>query len=502
MLTTCRRKFLLEYFGEKYSSTSCGTCDNCTSSKKDSDMSREAFLLMACVHSCGGHWGLNLPIDVLRGSRSKKILDAHFDKLPFHGLGKDMPANWWKALACQLIAHDYLVETFRDIYKTVRVGPKGMQFLNSCNPDYQPPLYLTLTPELESDNTSKDAVGYGVVNGSTQLEIDGLTQAEDQIYKMLVEERRKLARDHGTAPYALCGDQTLRRITSMRPSTRARLANIDGINQYFVTTYGDRLLQVIQHRSHEVGLSLDGEPIPEARIPSKVVTIHNNKRLTPAKFEAWKMWQEGYTFKQIVNCPGRGPPIKEQTVHEYILEAARDGCSIDWARFCREIGLTQEIVRNIQNAIAEVGKEKLKPIKNELPEEVTYSQIKVCLMMQEMGTMDFHVSSHQQGCKIDESRNGTSNLSLESGLGSLVDIDNGNCPMDTADIKQPSAASDDLTCCTRKRHKLDVPQVEQFVAVEITDDSVLNWLKNFEDGVSCASGYRGAFQWIERRIGA
>ncbi|KAL6516416.1 hypothetical protein OROGR_019721 [Orobanche gracilis] len=498
MLTTCRRKFLLEYFGEKYSSTSCGTCDNCTSSKKDSDMSREAFLLMACVHSCGGHWGLNLPIDVLRGSRSKKILDAHFDKLPFHGLGKDMAANWWKALACQLIAHDYLVETFRDIYKTVRVGPNGLQFLNSCNPDYQPPLYLTLTPELEGDNTSKDAV----VNGSTQLEIDGLTQAEDQLYKMLVEERRKLAREHGTAPYALCGDQTLRRITSMRPSTRARLANIDGINQYFVTTYGDRLLQVIQHRSHEVGLSLDGEPIPEARIPSKVVTIHNNKRLTPAKFEAWKMWQEGFTFQQIANCPSRGPPIKEQTVHEYILEAARDGCSIDWARFCREIGLTQEIVRNIQNAIAEVGKEKLKPIKNELPEEVTYSQIKVCLMMQEMGTMDFHVSSHQQGCKIDESRNGTSNLSLESGLGSLVDIDNGNCPMDTADIKEPAAASDDLTCCTRKRQKLDVPQVEQFVAVEITEDSVLNWLKNFEDGVSYASGYRGAFHWIERRIGA
>lgn len=46
-----------------------GTCDNCTSTKKESDMSREAFLLMACIQSCGGHWGLNLPVDVLRGSR-------------------------------------------------------------------------------------------------------------------------------------------------------------------------------------------------------------------------------------------------------------------------------------------------------------------------------------------------------------------------------------------------------------------------------------------------
>ncbi|GER31514.1 ATP-dependent DNA helicase recQ [Striga asiatica] len=263
MLTTCRRKFLLEYFGEKYSSDSCGTCDNCTNSKKESDLSREAFLLMACIQSCGGHWGLNLPVDVLRGSRSKKIVDANLDKLPFHGLGKDMPANWWKALAYQLISQGYLsvhrhfplqAKTELDICSLcTRVGPKGMEFLNSCSPDYQPPLYLILTPELEIDNKSKVAVGYGVVNG--------LSQVEDQLYKLLVEERRKLARNHGIAPYALCGDQTLRGITSLRPSTLAKLANVDGVNQYFLTKYGDFFVQVIRKLSKELGLSLDGEQI-------------------------------------------------------------------------------------------------------------------------------------------------------------------------------------------------------------------------------------------------
>ncbi|KAI3450175.1 hypothetical protein Pfo_006840 [Paulownia fortunei] len=516
MLTTCRRKFLLEYFGEKYSSASCGMCDNCTSSKKESDLSREAFLLMACIQSCGGHWGLNLPVDVLRGSRSKKILDAHFDKLPFHGLGKDMPANWWKALAYQLTSHDYLVETFRDIYKTVRVGPKGMQFLNSCNPDYQPPLYLTLTPELAGDGTSKDAVGDGVVNGLAQLEFNGLSQAEDQLYKMLVEERMKLARENGTAPYALCGDQTLRRITLTRPSTRARLANIDGINQYFLKTYGDSLLQIIQRLSNELGLSLDGESIAESPMPSKVSTVPNNKRLTPAKFETWKMWQEdGLTVQKIANYPGRAAPIKEQTVFEYILEAGREGCSIDWARLCLEIGLTQEIFKNVQDAVSKVGKEKLKPIKNELPEEVSYTQIKVCLLMQEMGISTGIVSSsRRQGRKVDESPNGTSKLSEGSGLSCQMEgaqsnleslVDNVDYQMkvdsvhddsslgkseaavsrlliESADTKQSVAAIDDLAC-SRKRQKFDVPQVKQSVAVEATENSVLNWLKNFEDGV-------------------
>ncbi|KAG4974968.1 hypothetical protein JHK87_031789 [Glycine soja] len=104
VLTTCRRKFLLEYFGEKFPADRCGNCDNCKISRKERDMSREAFLLMACIHSCRGGWGLNMPIDVLRGSRSKKILDVQFDKLPLHGLGKNYPANWWKALGYQLIS--------------------------------------------------------------------------------------------------------------------------------------------------------------------------------------------------------------------------------------------------------------------------------------------------------------------------------------------------------------------------------------------------------------
>ena len=46
-----------------------GNCDNCTSTRRERDMSKEAYLLLACIHSCKGKWGLNLPIDVLRGSR-------------------------------------------------------------------------------------------------------------------------------------------------------------------------------------------------------------------------------------------------------------------------------------------------------------------------------------------------------------------------------------------------------------------------------------------------
>jgi ATP-dependent DNA helicase RecQ len=67
-------------------------------------------------------------------------------------------------------------------------------------------------------------------------------------------------------------------------------------------------------------------------------------------------------------------PIKEQTVIAYILDAAREGCEMDWSRFCREVGLTPEIASGIHLAIAKVGsRDKLKPIKEELPDNVIFS---------------------------------------------------------------------------------------------------------------------------------
>lgn len=64
-------------------------------------------------------------------------------------------------------------------------------------------------------------------------------------------------------------------------------------------------------------------------------------------------------------------PIKEQTVISYILDAARDGCEMNWNRFFEETGLTPEIASQIRLAIAKVGsRERMRPIKEELPENV------------------------------------------------------------------------------------------------------------------------------------
>ncbi|TMW96201.1 hypothetical protein EJD97_007752 [Solanum chilense] len=466
---------------------------------KEKDLAREAFLLMACIQSCGGRWGLNLPIGILRGSRSKKIVDAQFDKLPFHGLGKDLSANWWKGLAYQLISRDYLVETFKDMYKTVSVSEKGLQFLRSSSPDHQPPLFLAETPEMDLGEKNIDIPSEtSEINGLAFKEFEGFSEAETRLYKILIEERIKLARATGTAPYAVCGDQTLKRISLTRPSTKARLANIDGVNQHFIKLYGDNFLLSIKHLSEACNLSLDGEPTSQTSVPSKTLTVPSNKKLTPAKFEAWKMWHEdGLTFKEIANFPSRAVAIKEQTVLEYILEAAREGCKMNWTRFCEETGLTRETFLSIQNAVSKVGREKLKPIKTELPEE-----IKAYLTMQEAGvSAEVFSYKSEQSCNGDECLTEISEVLQNSiiqsdmqgddDIGEAPGITGASSPGETegaeshllTESRKEAASSEGDFLIHTKRQKVEAAE-ESFRALDATEESILSWLKNSDDGVT------------------
>ncbi|XP_074319274.1 uncharacterized protein LOC141656323 [Silene latifolia] len=485
LLTNCRRKFLLEHFGEKVPAEACGNCDNCTTTRKERDVSREAFLLMTCIKSCRGNWGLNLPIDVLRGSRSKKIVEAQFDRLPLHGLGKAYSSNWWKALASVLISQGYLKETVSDIYRFVSVSVKGAQYLSSARPDWQPPLVLPLLDEMCDEEIESSQVQVGSLKSATPSECEGLSEDEAKLYHALLEERMKLARAAGTAPYAVCGDATIKKIALVRPSTKARLANIDGVNQHLVVTHGDHFLQAIRNVSQTLNLSLDGEMNIQTLPTRKVTALPGNQRkLTPAKFEAWKMWHENrLSIQKIANFPGRSAPIKEGTVLGYLLDAAQEGFEVDWPRLCDEIELTSEMLGNIMGAVKKVGStEKLKPIKDELPEDVSYSHIRMCLAMMSCGISSPFEPMHSDN-KTEVPKSKPSESSPNTPTKRSCDDDqtfakNGNSqetglsPVDQSFDKHSS-----------KRSKIDQEDSNNSGPLEATQSSIAEWIQNYENGV-------------------
>ena len=102
--TACRRRPLLEYFGERYGEQGCGGCDNCIEPPAATeDLTVAAQKLMSCVLRTGQRFGISHVVDVLRGSRSKKVLQQGHDRLSTHGIGAEYDAAQWRHLGRQLV---------------------------------------------------------------------------------------------------------------------------------------------------------------------------------------------------------------------------------------------------------------------------------------------------------------------------------------------------------------------------------------------------------------
>ncbi|MGD2049160.1 MAG: DNA helicase RecQ, partial [Chloroflexota bacterium] len=108
---TCRRKPLLKYFGEPYDAVSCAMCDNCQSEEKELvDMTVQAQMFLSCVKRTGERFGITYTVDVLRGSKAKRILQNRHDKVSTYGIGRDYTKKEWTNMAHQFIEQGLLIQ--------------------------------------------------------------------------------------------------------------------------------------------------------------------------------------------------------------------------------------------------------------------------------------------------------------------------------------------------------------------------------------------------------
>ncbi|TVU07980.1 hypothetical protein EJB05_41362, partial [Eragrostis curvula] len=284
-LTTCRRRHLLDYFGEELD-YDCGNCDNCNDVKKERDYGEEALMLMECICACGGKWGLNVPISVLRGSKCRKVRENKLDQLDLHGAGKQYPQKWWKALGTMLVSKGFIIETVRDTFRLLRVSQKGQDFITSCRNQVRPSLVLQLTLEMEEFEDMSDGDS---VEHSTELNMRddkiNLSKEELVLYHLLLTVRVKIAQDTSVAPYAICGDLVLRSIARFRPSNVEGLALIDGVNQNFIGRYGTIFLLCLKDMARDCGLGLDNWPEDLEHHNEEDEDTENNAVLDMGKLE-------------------------------------------------------------------------------------------------------------------------------------------------------------------------------------------------------------------------
>ncbi|MEN6321657.1 MAG: DNA helicase RecQ [Syntrophaceae bacterium] len=224
----CRRIPLLQYFGETYRHASCGMCDNCRIEKKDlADITIPAQMFLSCVKRTEELFGAGHIIDILRGSKSQKILKFRHDKLSTYGIGTMYSAKQWRHLSRQFIQKGLLIYQYE--HGSLKLTPKAWEVLRGKE---------TVMGRLEGAKKETD--------GKSKREKEALASYDSSLFEALRKKRKELADQANLPPFTIFHDRTLKEIAACMPKTREELAGIYGIGAAKLEKYGDILLLVIK----------------------------------------------------------------------------------------------------------------------------------------------------------------------------------------------------------------------------------------------------------------
>ena len=162
----CRRKILLEKFGEKVDS--CTNCDNCTKKDKTDnlfDMTEQSFLVLSLINSLDGRFGASTYVGVLRGSCAKNI-SFSLKKSKFYNKGSNHSEKWWKQLLHMLIQHKYIEEiSFRKFGQLLSCTTSGKEWMNN-----KTKLMLPMTQDMIILNKPQNLTMQEVKNNIIEIE--------------------------------------------------------------------------------------------------------------------------------------------------------------------------------------------------------------------------------------------------------------------------------------------------------------------------------------------
>jgi len=221
-LTTCRRKYLLSYFGENYPND-CGNCDCCLNEFESHDATLEAKKFLSAVFRTGQNYGAKYIIDILRGSKDEKVLTRGHHDLSVYGIGRETPAKEWNFIVRNLIFREYLI--YKNLeYRTLALAPKAIEILKEG-----------VTFEV---NRPLKKLGTGLVR-TKKLELD------DILLEKLKAKRSSLAKELKVPPYQVFSNKTLEDMAQLLPKTHDEFLEVHGVGQKKCQKFADDFLAVI-----------------------------------------------------------------------------------------------------------------------------------------------------------------------------------------------------------------------------------------------------------------
>lgn len=218
----CRRKYLLNYFGEP-AAAYCGSCDYCLSSLEPRDATIEAQKLLSAVVRTGERFGASYIIDFLRGSKSEKIHEPH-KELPTYGIGKDQTKEEWQEIIKQLLQQKLLVQATGD-FPSLKLNDASRAILRG---------------QMKAVLVTKKQVVKETSPAYSEESMDA------NLFKALKVLRMELAEEENVPAYVIFSDATLQEMATYLPLTMDGMKKISGMGDFKMGKYGMYFLHEMQ----------------------------------------------------------------------------------------------------------------------------------------------------------------------------------------------------------------------------------------------------------------
>ncbi len=382
----CLRRYILEYFGETPTFHECNNCSNCNSEVTTTDITIDSKKILSCIKRMRERFGIGLVTDVLKGSRSARIKTLHFDELSTYGIMSDYDKNTIKDLISFLVTEGYInsignqypVLSLSDTAKDVLFGDKT----------------VVIKRKIEKINDKKH-----IDVGFSELPYN------KEFFNILRDFRMELSNKYHIPPFIIFTDVSLKQMATYFPLTEDEFLQIDGIGKYKLEQYGSDFLKLINEyfSMHE---DCGKYPFPKKtsrRVNSENSEIFNNsesdifdnnensssstqsksssksnssikkesEKKEDTRLVSYNLFINGNSIEEIAKIRG----FTTQTIESHLLYCYEHDMNISLEEY-----INTSYKDLIFGAIDKIGSDKLKPIKEALPKDVTYFDIKYYLI--------------------------------------------------------------------------------------------------------------------------
>lgn len=347
--TSCYKCFILNYFGEE-TEKKCNNCSNCNSKGELVDKTLDAQKVLSCIYRMKRPYGTTMIVEVLRGSTNKKLKSLGLDEISTYGIVKNYTKDQLKEFINTLVSHKF-IDYIEGEFPVLRLNQLSLKVLKG-----------------EEKVFLKEVVKAKKANKNNEL------------YELLRVLRKEISDEERVPPYVVFGDSSLKEMSNRYPTNLEQFIDITGVGESKREKYGEKFVTVICNYVKDKNIEVKWEYQKESKKSLKLVK--NEENLSKEK-EGCKEKSSDITIKMLKEksleevAKERGLVIGTiySHVNEYLKKNGTLDFNIDFGNIIKE-----ENENIILKAIEKVGYERLKLIKEELPRNISYDEIRAVIL--------------------------------------------------------------------------------------------------------------------------